>query len=154
MDESCAHHLELAAARIEQLEAAEVELIALRRSFAGHVYVKSEEYAAVHARLRALEAALRVTDNMIDAAIEAAWSGDVVYSDDFESPEAMMRAALEAAMRAALDQNSSASCSGCAGITHTHTCGDPAKQPQLDSSPAARQENDDVFKGFRGNNEA
>ena len=56
--------------------------------------------------------------------------------------------------RAALDQSSRASCSGCAGITHTHTCGDPAKQPQLDSSPPARQENDDVFKGFRGNNEA
>jgi hypothetical protein len=56
--------------------------------------------------------------------------------------------------RAALDQSSSASCSGCAGITHTHTCGDPAKQPQLDNSPPTRQENDDVFKGFRGNNEA
>jgi hypothetical protein len=51
-------------------------------------------------------------------------------------------------------QSSSASCSGCAGITHTHTCGDPAKQPQLDSSPPARQENDDVYPGFRGNNEA
>ena len=59
-------------------------------------------------------------------------------------------------VRAALDQSSprTASCSGCAGITHTHTCGDPAKQPQLDSSPPARQENDDVYPGFRGNNEA
>lgn len=25
-------------------------------------------------------------------------------------------------------------CSGCAGITHTHTCGDPAKQPQVQHS--------------------
>lgn len=22
-------------------------------------------------------------------------------------------------------------CSGCAGITHSHTCGDPSKQPQI-----------------------
>ncbi len=28
-------------------------------------------------------------------------------------------------------------CSGCAGITHTHTCGDPARQPQLSTGSAA-----------------
>jgi hypothetical protein len=49
--------------------------------------------------------------------------------------------------RAALDQSSSTSCSGCAGITHTHTCGDPAKQPQLESSPRTASEmHEDTFK--------
>jgi hypothetical protein len=35
--------------------AAEADLTAFRRSFDGHVYVKDEEYAAFHARLRSAE---------------------------------------------------------------------------------------------------
>lgn len=36
--------------------AAEADLAQFRRSFDGHVYVKDEEYAAFHARLRSAEA--------------------------------------------------------------------------------------------------
>ena len=54
-------------------------------------------------RIEALEAALRVTDSMVDTAVNAAWPGqEIVYADEFDSAEAMMRAALEAAMSAAL----------------------------------------------------
>lgn len=40
-----------------------------------------------------------VTHGMVTAAIEAAWLGsEIVYSDGYDSAEAMMRAALEAAI--------------------------------------------------------
>jgi hypothetical protein len=40
-----------------------------------------------------------VTEAMINAAVEAAWPGpEIVYDDNFGSAEAMMRAALEAAL--------------------------------------------------------
>jgi hypothetical protein len=46
---------------------------------------------------------LIVTDAMVEAAIEAAWPGpEVIYSDEFPSAEAMMRAALEAAFASQL----------------------------------------------------
>lgn len=41
----------------------------------------------------------KVTDEMVNAAIEAAWPGpEIVYADGHDSAEAMMRAALEAAL--------------------------------------------------------
>ncbi len=44
-------------------------------------------------------APVRVTNEMIDAAVEAAWPGpEIVYDDNFDGPKAMMRAALEAAL--------------------------------------------------------
>ncbi len=52
-------------------------------------------------RIRAtlLQTSLAVTDEMVSAAIEAAWPGpEIVYADGHDSPEAMMRAALEAAL--------------------------------------------------------
>lgn len=43
----------------------------------------------------------KVTDAMIEAAVEAAWPGpEIVYDDNFGSAEAMMKAALEAALAA------------------------------------------------------
>jgi hypothetical protein len=41
----------------------------------------------------------RITEEMVHAAIEAAWPGpEVVYDDNFDCAEDMMRAALEAAL--------------------------------------------------------
>jgi hypothetical protein len=42
---------------------------------------------------------MKPTDEMVEAACEAAWpNGERVYDDAFENPEAMIRAALEAAL--------------------------------------------------------
>lgn len=41
-----------------------------------------------------------ITDEMINAAVEAAWPGEeIIFSEEFDSPEDMMRAALIAALQ-------------------------------------------------------